>query len=110
MTLSRFSRKKVCCQKCNHCYLKAEEKETDVYLALQMFEDAMDNKFDVAYIMSADSDMIPAIKKIRERFPEKQIIATVPKHQAKNAYGVISACNNVLRLSKGRIKRSLFTK
>lgn len=110
VTLSKFTRHDDICSHCNGINFRPEEKQTDVHLAVQMFEDAMDDKFDIAYLMSADSDMIPSINKIKNRFPEKQIILVIPKNKANKAFGVAAACHNTFYLSEGRIKRSLFEK
>jgi uncharacterized LabA/DUF88 family protein len=42
-----------------------EEKETDVNLALKIFEDAFFDNYDRAIIISGDSDIIPVIATIR---------------------------------------------
>jgi uncharacterized LabA/DUF88 family protein len=46
-------------------YQTYEEKETDVKIALQIIEDAFLNKYDHAYIVSWDSDIIPAVESIK---------------------------------------------
>jgi len=45
---------------------KAEEKQTDVNLALNMVLDARNNQFDLCYLVSSDSDFVPALKKVKE--------------------------------------------
>jgi len=40
--------------------------------------DAYEDKYDRAYIISADSDMIPAMAMVKEKFPQKQICAVFP--------------------------------
>lgn len=51
-----------------------EEKETDVKIALQIVEDAFLGEYDHAYIVSGDSDLIPAIETIKKL--EKRHILT----------------------------------
>lgn len=55
---------------------KRQEKFTDVNLALQVFEDAMYDRFDKAILVSADSDFIPAIKRVRKL--KKEILVLFP--------------------------------
>ena len=43
-----------------------EEKETDVNIALKIFEDWIYDNYDKAIIVSWDSDIIPAIRRINE--------------------------------------------
>ncbi|MGH7883615.1 MAG: NYN domain-containing protein [Candidatus Dormibacteraceae bacterium] len=47
---------------------KTEEKGSDVNLATRMLCDAFDGDFDVAVVISNDSDLIPPIRVIRQRF------------------------------------------
>ena len=50
------------CRKCGNEYRSYEEKETDVSIAANIVADAARARFDAALIISADSDLIPAIK------------------------------------------------
>ena len=50
------------------CSERLAEKMTDVNIALHLFEDALDGKFDRAYLVSADVDLIPAVQRVVERF------------------------------------------
>ncbi len=47
---------------------KTEEKGSDVNIATRMLCDAFDGNFDVAVIVSNDSDLLPPIQVIRRRF------------------------------------------
>lgn len=47
---------------------KTEEKGSDVNLATRMLCDAFDQDFDVAVVVSNDSDLEPPIRMIRDRF------------------------------------------
>ena len=73
--------KKVRCPDCGAKRLQHEEKMTDVNIACHLLRDAMENKFDTALIISADSDLAPPIEMIRERFPEKRIIVLFPPNR-----------------------------
>ena len=48
--------------------VKTEEKGSDVNLASHLLLDAFDNLFDVAVIVSNDSDLAEPIRLVRERF------------------------------------------
>ncbi|MDP1629524.1 MAG: NYN domain-containing protein [bacterium] len=41
------------------------EKGVDVQIAVEMIRFARQNKFDVAYLLSSDSDLIPAVKEVK---------------------------------------------
>jgi hypothetical protein len=58
--------------------IKTEEKGSDVNLATYLLVDAFDDKFDVAVIVSNDSDLKEPIRMVRDRFG-KQIVLFGPK-------------------------------
>lgn len=60
--LARFTSSNASCRKCSATWIAHEEKETDVHFSLTLFEDAVDNVFDRAIIISADGDHVPAIR------------------------------------------------
>ncbi|KAA6205371.1 MAG: NYN domain-containing protein [Candidatus Tokpelaia sp.] len=76
--LGKFKEKGASCPRCHHNWKKHEEKESDVNLALQVVQDAYEDIYDRAYIVSADSDMIPAMRMVKAKFPQKEICAVFP--------------------------------
>jgi uncharacterized LabA/DUF88 family protein len=52
-------------------YLKKREKGIDVKIVTDLFIGAMDDKYDVAVIVSSDTDLIPAIDVLRHRLKKK---------------------------------------
>jgi len=73
--------KEMRCKKCGYKYLRHEEKMTDVNIACQLLLDAVDDKFDTAIIVSGDSDLVPPIKEIKSRFPNKRVIVLFPPNR-----------------------------
>ena len=66
---------------CHSCHHKGElpaEKMTDVYIASEMIMDASQNIYDTAYLISGDKDLVPAIKIIKEAFPDRRIVLIPP--------------------------------
>ena len=55
-----------------------EEKQTDVNIALAIFEGAMTDMYDKALIFSGDSDIAPSIIKSRKYHPNKRFISVLP--------------------------------
>ena len=74
----KYKKKKAKCFSCKTSWRTYEEKKTDTRIAVRVVEDAFDNRFDVALIISGDSDMIPPIELLQERFPEKSVIVVFP--------------------------------
>lgn len=69
------------------------EKHTDVNVAILMMEGACDNRYDTAVIISGDTDMVPVMKRVRERgkrvawchFPSQQMITDL-EHVSDEQY------------------------
>lgn len=82
--LGRFKSKSVECrvEGCGHGLSRVfnvpAEKRTDVNIALQMLEDAYENRCDVFVVVSGDSDLVPAVHRVRSLFPSKRVIVYVP--------------------------------
>jgi hypothetical protein len=106
--MARFSEQTARCAKCGTTWKRHEEKETDVHFSLTFLEDAIDDVFDRAIVISADSDHIPAIRKIKTRLPRKQLFAATPPGRHKNARGISSACHSGTNITPGRVARNLF--
>jgi uncharacterized LabA/DUF88 family protein len=73
-----FKRKEKRCTLCKRRYPSFEEKQTDVNIALSLFQYAVTDKYDRAVIVSGDTDLIPAVKAVRSTFPAKQIGVIIP--------------------------------
>jgi uncharacterized LabA/DUF88 family protein len=72
-----------------------EEKETDVRIACKMLELAVQDAFDTCMLLSADSDLVPAIETLKTLYPEKRVILVTPPSKAKT--------DKLNRLSDGHI-------
>ena len=55
---------------------KTTEKQTDVNLALQLFEDAINDKYDKAILLSRDTDFIPAMDRVKKL--GKEVLLLLP--------------------------------
>jgi uncharacterized LabA/DUF88 family protein len=66
------------CPRCKCVYQVPHEKMTDVNIATEMLLDAFNNRFDKALLVSADSDLVPPVKAIREKYPDKGIVMAFP--------------------------------
>ena len=66
------------CSRCQNSWPDYEEKKTDVNIAVRLLNDALDDRFDVALIVSGDSDLVPAVESVRTRYPDKRLIVAFP--------------------------------
>ncbi|MBX3382657.1 MAG: NYN domain-containing protein [Phycisphaeraceae bacterium] len=73
-----FLEKTAKCRNCGATWPRHEEKKTDVNIACRLVEDAMDDLFDVAIIVSGDSDLVPPIKLVKRRWTLKRLIVAFP--------------------------------
>lgn len=69
------------CRKCGFEDKVPHEKMTDVNIAVEMFKDAFHDNFDVALLISADSDLRGLIQAVKELFPKKLIVAPFPPNR-----------------------------
>lgn len=78
-----YQNDKVKCSNCNQFFKKPNEKRTDVNITCQMIMDAFYNHYDVAKIVSGDSDLVPLIETISQMFPNKKVeIYFPPKRES----------------------------
>jgi hypothetical protein len=66
------------CRACRHTWEKPQEKETDVGIGLHVLDDAYQDVFDVAYLLTADSDQGATARMMKRRFPAKRLVSVVP--------------------------------
>jgi hypothetical protein len=66
------------CRNCRHTWPDHEEKMTDVNIATEMLVDSFDDRCDTVLLISADSDLVPAIRGIKKLFPAKRIVIFFP--------------------------------
>jgi uncharacterized LabA/DUF88 family protein len=75
----KYKRKTIKCKVCEAISDNYhEEKETDVNIALTLILDAIYDRYDTAIIVSADSDLIPAIRAVHQLPNPKRIGVLFP--------------------------------
>lgn len=60
---------------------KHSEKQSDINLALAVILDGLDDLYDVAYLLSADSDQASTARHFSERLPNKKLIGVAPPNR-----------------------------
>lgn len=74
----RYQTKTMTCHKCGSTWDHREEKETDVNIAINIVGDAAADNADSMLIISADSDLVPAVKMAKQLKPSLFIAAAFP--------------------------------
>ncbi len=86
--VARHKRKRFQCKvlACQHAgdrfYDGVEEKRTDVAIAVQMVDDAHHNRCDIQVLISGDSDLVPALERIKICHPSIKLVVYVPARDA----------------------------
>jgi len=80
--LGRFQEKFIHCGHCGQLIPSYEEKMTDVNLAVDLLTDGLTDQFDVAILVTADSDLVPPIKMIRTRIRNTKVVVYFPPNRA----------------------------
>lgn len=92
------------CHQCGHTWVDHEEKMTDVQMAVELLQDAHDNAFDTALLISADSDLAPPVTAVLARHPGKRVVVVFPpKRHSKKLESIASA---KLVLGRGKLEQS----
>jgi uncharacterized LabA/DUF88 family protein len=91
------------CQKCPHTWYAPKEKMTDVNIATELMIDAYTDMFDVAIVISGDSDLVPPIKAIRRLFPQKEVLSAFPPNRPSNE--LKSVANHSFHLGRLKLER-----
>ncbi|MFZ0640654.1 MAG: NYN domain-containing protein [Candidatus Acidiferrales bacterium] len=81
-----FKRKQKHCKLCQKDFWSFEEKQTDVNIALSLFQFAVADRYDKAVIISGDTDLLPAVKAVRATFPGRQIGIVIPIGRASEDF------------------------
>jgi|SRR6185437_5552718 len=66
------------CQKCGDTYFHSSEKMTDVNIACRLLADAFQDRYDTAFLITGDSDLVPPIQLIHSLFPKKRVLVGFP--------------------------------
>ena len=71
---------------CPHCRVKVierQEKGSDVNLTSNLLNDAWIDAYDCAVVVSTDSDMVEAMKLVREHHANKELILAYPRSRGR---------------------------
>lgn len=99
--MGHFKQKHRDCKKCGAKWIGHEEKETDVHIAARIVVDACENRYDRAILITADSDLVPALNIVKARYPAKQLFVAAPPNRMSAARGLQPR----LELTAGRLAK-----
>lgn len=105
VVLGRYQTKRMTCRKCGSTWTSYEEKETDVNIAVALVADAAASASDLALIVSADSDLCPAIRTARSLNPRRRMIAAFPPR--RSSFEIRSLIRSPFTLAAADIRNAL---
>lgn len=85
-----YQRNTIDCNRCGHVWVAYNEKMTDVNIATHMIMDAYKDKYDMALLISGDSDLVPPIKEINEHFKNKRVFVAFPPKRHNNSVAIVA--------------------
>ncbi|MFZ3160693.1 MAG: NYN domain-containing protein [Rhodoferax sp.] len=85
--------------------IKTEEKGSDVNLATQLLHDAHMNRFDVAVVVSNDSDLLGPIKIVRNELNKKVGVLNPQKNPSR---AILPHIDFIKQIRAGALQASLF--
>ena len=94
------------CWNCSHKFATHHEKMTDVNIATELLTDAFQNRFDVAILVSADSDLVGPIRRVKSLFPSKRVVVAFPPKRHSAALKRYADGN--LHISRSILAKSVF--
>jgi hypothetical protein len=105
VVLGRYQTKRMTCRRCGSTWTSYEEKETDVNIAVTLVADAAASASDIALIVSADSDLCPAIRTARSLNPGRRMIGAFPPR--RSSFEIRSLIRKPFTLAAVDIRNSL---
>lgn len=106
LILGKYLKKTITCFNCGNIIHTYEEKETDARIVTQIVADAYEKNCDIAIIVSADSDMIPAVE-LAKAAGQKIYIYFPPNHYSSNLAAMASGKPVLLVKYESRFRQSL---
>ena len=86
VVLGRFKMKQIACPNCTGLGLRVpEEKRTDVNIGIHMIDDAYRGICEQQVVVSGDSDLVPAVRMVRQRFPDIKTTVYIPARTKQRA-------------------------
>jgi uncharacterized LabA/DUF88 family protein len=104
IVLGRFQEKHRTCWKCGATWRTYEEKETDVSIAVSLLEDGVLERFDTALVISADSDLCPAVRSLKRLRPQLNVVALFPPKRRSDALRVV--CDSAFTIGDSKIRHA----
>jgi uncharacterized LabA/DUF88 family protein len=105
IVLGRYQSKTRTCRHCGGTWTHYEEKETDVNIAVSLVADTAAGASEIALIVSADSDLCPAIRTARSLGRHRGMIAAFPPR--RSSFEIRSLIPRAFTIAAADLRNSL---
>ena len=85
-----YQRETIKCHRCGNIWASYNEKMTDVNIATQMIIDAYQDNYDMAMLISGDSDLVPSIIEVHANFHTKRVFVAFPPKRHNNSVSLVA--------------------
>lgn len=92
------------CRRCGARWQHHSEKMTDVNIATELMTDAFQDAFDMALLVSGDSDLTPPVAMVHRLFPAKRVVVAFPP--SRHSATLAKAASSSLHIGRGTIAAS----
>lgn len=104
--MGHFKKKHRHCASCKARWIAHEEKETDVSIGIHLLNDAYQGLYEKAYLVTRDSDLMPAVRMVRKEFPKKEIVAVAPPLMG-HSNDLIGVCQSKKKITPKQVMSCL---
>jgi len=94
------------CKRCGNIWPTFHEKMTDVNIATQIMIDAFQDRYDMAMLISGDSDLVPPIRTIHEIFNNKRVFVAFPPKRHNSSVALVAKGSMII--GRKKLVESLF--
>jgi uncharacterized LabA/DUF88 family protein len=104
--LGHYLATSVTCKHCGQTHRTHHEKMTDVNIAVEMMADAVLDKFDLALLVSADSDLVGPVHAVQRLFSAKRVVVAFPPD--RSSYALKQAAYGHTSIGRDGVSKSVF--
>lgn len=88
------------CNRCGHIWRTAKEKMTDVNIATAIIVDAFKDEYDMAMLISGDSDLTPPIREVHNLFNKKRVFIAFPPKRHNSSMALVAKGSQIIGRKK----------
>lgn len=88
------------CKRCGHIWRSAKEKMTDVNIATAIIVDAFKDEYDMAMLISGDSDLTPPIREVHSLFKDKRVFIAFPPKRHNSSMALVAKGSEIIGRKK----------